>query len=625
MEIKGFKKQVIVMYNLCKKKLIGGNLMKGTVVGTWVNTCKKLYGEDITKSALEDCKLGRDKVFSPMEDVQDNVVYELIGIISSKVNKDKKQVWESIGEDNINAFFDTFPAFFEHENLFSFFKSMFDVHVVMTKKFPGAKPPLITIKPISKREAIFVYKSKRGMFDYLQGLIKGSADFFKEDIKCDVLEQSDDSVKIKITFDKDIYYKKTFKFNKLLSFGFIRSFGAKVGIFTFIISIVTFIPIIGLNNYIKAIVAALISSIAAFIAAEIMVGPKRLINETIENLKNNNFTAEGNIVTGDFWEQLYNELGEYAKSMTANFVGFKGLTDEMNAFVGNVSSISDSMKETSGQISEVVEQVSESFVSQAENTQDSVTVLNGNIESLNHVVENENANKKQLEETIDKINNSYVSVDTTSKNILESLTKFQEVKSKGLELSNKAKDINNVVLIVAEISEQTNLLALNASIEAARAGEMGKGFSVVAEEVRKLAEETKTAVEKINSNLALFVTDIGELVHKIENQYDVLEKETSNLENVRVLSHDANTSAKAVADSMIETVDKLNNEAKSISKIYQNMEAIAAISEENSASSEEVSANVTSYMNQITKLTEGIDEFKKIAENFKGDLKKYKI
>lgn len=599
--------------------------MKGTVVGTWVNTCKMLYGEDITKSALEDCKLGRNKIFSPMEDVQDDVVYRLIETISSKTSKDKKQIWESIGEDNINAFFKGFPAFFEHENLFSFLKSMFDVHIVMTKKFPGAKPPLITIKPISKREAIFEYTSKRGMFDYLQGLLKGSAKFFKEDIKCDILEKRDDYVKIKITFDKDIYYKKTFKFNKLLSFGFIKSFGAKVGVFTFIISIITFIPIIGLNNYVKAIIAALISSIAAFAAAQIMIGPKRIISETIENLKNNNFTVDGNIITGDFWEELYNDLESYSKSMTANFVGFKGLTDEMNSFVGNVSSISDSMKETSGQISTVVEQVSESFVSQAENTQDSVSVLNGNIESLNQVVENENANKKQLEETIDKINNSYKSVDTASKNILGSLTKFQEVKSKGLELSNKAKDINNIVLIVAEISDQTNLLALNASIEAARAGEMGKGFSVVAEEVRTLAEETKDAVEKINSNLELFVADIGDLVNKIEIQYDVLEKETSNLENVRSLSSDANASAKAVADSMIETVEKLNHEADSISKIYENIEAIAAISEENSASSEEVSANVTSYMNQIAKLTEGIDEFKKIAENFKGDLKKYKI
>ena len=58
-------------------------------------------------------------------------------------------------------FYNDFPAFFQHENLYSFFSSLFDVHVVMTKKFPGAKPPLVTITPISRKDAIFYYESKK--------------------------------------------------------------------------------------------------------------------------------------------------------------------------------------------------------------------------------------------------------------------------------------------------------------------------------------------------------------------------------------------------------------------------------------------------------------------------------
>lgn len=599
--------------------------MKGTVVGTWVRTCKKLYGNDIVESALDQVKLGRGKIFSPVEDVEDNTVYKLIEIISNGVNKNKDEVWESIGIDNIGGFFDTFPAFFEHENLYSFFKSLFDIHVVMTKKFPGAKPPLVSIEPISKREAVFTYKSKRGMFAYLKGLIEGAAEFFNEKIEVEELERTADSVKLKFVFDRDIYYKKTYKFNKLLSFGFIRSFGAKVGIFTFIVSIITFVPILGVHNSVKAIIAAVISSLSAFIASELMISPKRIIREEIARLKNNDFNVQSCIVTNDFFEDIHSELNKYSKDMSTNFVGFKGLTDEMNAFVNNVGEISKDMSDTSSEISEVVEQVADSFVSQAENTQDSVTILNKNIESLKQVVEHENKNKTQLEKAIDKINNSYKSVEITSKTIEESLAKFEQVKSQGSELSNKAKDITDIVLLVSDISEQTNLLALNASIEAARAGEMGKGFSVVAGEVKKLSEQTKEAVEKINSNLEMFVSDIGSLVSKIGEQYDVLENETSNLKNVRKLSQDANFSAKSVADAMIKTVEKLNAEAESISKIYENMENLASVSEENSAASEEVSASVTNYMSQIGKLTENIGEFKKIAENFKGDLKKYKI
>ena len=127
--------------------------------------------------------------------------------------------------------------------------------------------------------------------------------------------------------------------------------------------------------------------------------------------------------------------------------------------------------------------------------------LNGNIEALRSIVENENSNKLELEDAMNKINNSYENVDSASKNILTSLEKFNEVKIKGTNLEDKAKDITNIVSIVSGISEQTNLLALNASIEAARAGEQGRGFAVVAESIRNLAEQSKDAVIEINSNL----------------------------------------------------------------------------------------------------------------------------
>jgi methyl-accepting chemotaxis protein len=202
---------------------------------------------------------------------------------------------------------------------------------------------------------------------------------------------------------------------------------------------------------------------------------------------------------------------------------------------------------------------------------------------------------------------------------------FEEVKDKGINLESKAKDITNIVSIVSGISEQTNLLALNASIEAARAGEAGRGFSVVAEEVRKLAEQSNDAVQEINSNLAQFVEEIKALVDKIETQYDVLQKETDNLQEVRNISYEATTSVETVAKSTIITINELTKETDSIATIYETLESLAAIAEENSASSEEVSASVSNYTNEIRKLLDNIHEFKKITQNFKGDLSKYKI
>ncbi|MCJ7687829.1 MAG: methyl-accepting chemotaxis protein, partial [Clostridiaceae bacterium] len=379
------------------------------------------------------------------------------------------------------------------------------------------------------------------------------------------------------------------------------------------------------GNIVKSLGFAALSGATSTLASFIMGRPMTLISQTIDQINSNNYVEDGDIVTGDEYEELYIKLKEYKKVFRADFVEFKGVTDEMDTFAENINKISHTMNNTSEDISGVVEQMADCSVSQAENTENAVLILNDNIRSLKDIVKNENNNKDELEKAILKINNSYESVDSTSKNILGTLEKFQEVKDNGISLETKAHDITNIVSIVSQISEQTNLLALNASIEAARAGEQGRGFAVVADEVRKLAEQSKSAVEEINSNLIEFVKDINSLVVKIGDQYDILQNETKGLEEVRDISYEATMSVRIVSASMINTINDLDGEAESISNIYETIESLAAISEENSASSEEVSASVGSYTSEIKKLIDSIYEFKKITSSFKNELRKYKI
>ncbi|MFL0248649.1 heme NO-binding domain-containing protein [Candidatus Clostridium stratigraminis] len=599
--------------------------MKGTVVATWMKTSRKLYGDSVVDRAMEAGGWSSGKIFSPAENVDDDKIKQAISSIAKSQNLDIKDLWRSIGRYNLKSFAEDFPAFFEHENLYSFLKSMYDVHVVMVKRFPDAAPPLVGIEAISNNEAIFSYESKRSMFDYFLGMLDGAIETFGEKVGIDEVERNSNSLKLKLTFEKSILYKKKYKFNKVLSLGFIRSFGAKVALFTFVISAVGLIPLMGTSNILKALIGALVPAAASFIASSALVRPKKLLQESIEKLNNSDFVEDMEIVTGDFFEDLILELSNHKKAVRADFVGFKGITDEMNTFADKINIITTSMNQTSEEITGVVEQVADTSVNQAENTEKAVSILNDNIQSLRTIVQNENENKVELEKAMDKINDSYKNVEGTSKNILDSLVMFQEVKDKGVNLESKAKDITNIVSIVSGISEQTNLLALNASIEAARAGEAGRGFSVVAEEVRKLAEQSNDAVQEINSNLAQFVEEIKTLVDKIETQYDVLQKETDNLQEVRNISYEATTSVETVAKSTITTINELTKETDSIATIYETLESLAAIAEENSASSEEVSASVANYTNEIRKLLDNIHEFKKITQNFKGDLSKYKI
>ena len=596
--------------------------MKGTVVATWMKTNRKLFDDSIVDEAMEYVGWGSKRIFSPLENVDDQEIKKIIQYLAEKENMKVGELWKKIGHDNIVSFSQDYPAFFIHDNLYSFLKSLFDIHVVMTKRFAGSKPPIVEIEPISAREAIFTYRSDRGMFDYFIGMLEGACIYFNEKIKTEELSKASNELTLKLTFDKDIYYNRNYIFNRLFSFGFIKSFGVKVGIFNFIISFLIMLPIIGLKN---GIIASAIGGISSIIGVSLMIRPINALKEEIERLINNQYSVDGTIKTNDFFEDIYMYIKKHRNNIQTDFVGFKGVTDEMNTFINKINVISDSMNHTSNEISGVVEQVAEGAVTQAQNTDNAVQSLHENIQDLRQIVKEENDNKSQLEDAIGKINNSYENVNNASNNITNSLQKFNEVRVKGGNLEEKANDINNIVSIVSGIAEQTNLLALNASIEAARAGEQGKGFAVVADSIRKLAEQSKDAVEEINSNLKQFVHEIKSLVDNIDDQYGVLENETTNLENVRNISFEANKSIQIVATSMIETINKLNTEADSINSVYESIESLAAIAEENSASSEEVSANVTTYTNEIKKLMDNISDFKDITENFKNDLNKYNI
>ncbi|WDC84683.1 heme NO-binding domain-containing protein [Caloramator sp. mosi_1] len=85
--------------------------MKGTAVSTWVKTCRKLYGDSVVDKALEYIGFNRDKMFSPIEDVQDDKVKSMMNFISKEKGITTQELWRSIGRDNIKTFSLDYPAF----------------------------------------------------------------------------------------------------------------------------------------------------------------------------------------------------------------------------------------------------------------------------------------------------------------------------------------------------------------------------------------------------------------------------------------------------------------------------------------------------------------------------------
>jgi methyl-accepting chemotaxis protein len=597
--------------------------MKGTVVGTWVNTARKIWGDALTTDAMRHVGWQSDKMFMPTEEVEDGKPKSFVAYLAERTGKSQDEIWLNIGKDNVLTFAQAYPAFFHQESLYSFLRSMYDVHVVMVKRIPGAKPPELLIDPVSEYGALLSYRSKRGMFGYMKGLLAGAADYFKEDIKTEIVESSTEHLKMAITFPKPITHTAVYRLNKVLSFGVVRSIPAKLGIAVTVFSLLVDGLLAAMSIPVPLWTAFLNGAVAAG-GASLLLRPFATIREEIAGIQERKYFTETKLDSCDEFEEIMKMLAQYKLRVKSEFIGFKGITDEMNKYGEDFNALAGRMKDTSDEISGVVHDVATAATNQAMETASAVGILNGNLETLSTVVTEQSRNKEQLEAAVEEINRGFAEVQASTAKLEHSLDKFSEVKRSAEHLQTQATKINEITGMVAAIAGQTNLLALNAAIEAARAGEQGRGFAVVAEEVRKLAEQSHHHSESISSDLKVLMNIIGNVVQMIEDEFDILAAESRQLNAVVTGSAENVGYIDVVAVNIVDMITKLEQEMTGLNKVYGKIESLAAISEENSAASEEVSASVHVYNEKLQDMMGKITEFKTVIQHFSEDINTYR-
>ncbi len=597
--------------------------MKGTVVATWVQTARNLWGKETAEQAMKKVGWEPDRLFTPTEDVEDAKPKAFAAELAAALGKTEDEIWMAIGQDNIDTFFRTYPAFFQKENLYSFLRSMFDVHVIVTKRIPGANPPELLIQPVSDREALLSYRSQRGMFGYLRGLLAGAAAHFQENIQTEIVESTAGSMKIKIRFPQTIRNTVSHSLNRLLSLGVVRSVAVKIALLTTLLAVAlsSGFSMAGLTS---PLWGALSGGIGALVAAMLLMRPIQTVLDEIKTMQNRQYFLETQFHSGDEFETIMAGLADYKTRLKKEFVGFKGIADEMNKYADDFNGLAEKMKSTSNEITGVVHDVATAAMHQAENTTESVGILNGNLAALKLVVNEQDKNKARLEAAVNEISRGFKDVEISSQKLEHSMSQFAEVKTSAEHLETQATRINEITAMVSAIANQTNLLALNAAIEAARAGEQGRGFAVVAEEVRKLAEQSQQHSESIATDLKVLMDIISGVVGMIDTEYNVLAVEAKQLADVVADNNQHVENVHLVAENIVSMINKLENEMKGMNQVYGKIESLAAISEENSAASQEVSAAVQVYNEKLQDLMARIVEFKTVIGHFSEDVNQYR-
>lgn len=185
------------------------------------------------------------------------------------------------------------------------------------------------------------------------------------------------------------------------------------------------------------------------------------------------------------------------------------------------------------------------------------------------------------------------------------------------DLEKKANSVNSIVNTISSIAEQTNLLALNAAIEAARAGEQGRGFSVVAEEVRKLAESSSLSAKEVYSNVQAMQDAVKQTIIYINDTKDRIQKQEDIVNKTDISFSEILEKVSLMMDNTKQAGERMNEVTEQVDSLNSSIQNISAIAEETAASTEETLASTEAQTNSIDNVNNMVMEFNKLASNLK--------
>lgn len=344
------------------------------------------------------------------------------------------------------------------------------------------------------------------------------------------------------------------------------------------------------NTLIIGLVCLVVLGLAIFFMVQLTLKPLQRLAEVSSRIAEGDLAQQVEVKSTD-------EIGQLAENFNGMVNNLRRLVEQISTMTGQVADASEQLAEAAGESGKATEQVALSMgelakgtANEAELTQDTARVVNDMAQALRQVesgAQQVNGVSQQLKTVVEE---GMGAVSDLSSKMAESVRSAEGVGVAIQDLDQRSKEIGQIVEVITNIAGQTNLLALNAAIEAARAGEQGRGFAVVADEVRKLAEGSAQAANQIAQLIQDIQKGTETAVNEVTNAIAVIKAQEQAVNVTENLFGNVEKGAGAIEleiDSAIAAINQLSTQAQ---RIVQSVESISAITQQSAASAEEVSA-----------------------------------
>jgi len=328
----------------------------------------------------------------------------------------------------------------------------------------------------------------------------------------------------------------------------------------------------------------------------------------------------------------HNEIGklqqQFNKMVDSLYNIISKVNEVVDKFKHNVESLKQSTELTvsaSTEISKIVEQVASGAEDQLKNVESTIGLVEGIVQNVKNVDDYANTILHSTSEASQIAKEGSKDVESTRASMSSIALKVKEAAKQISILNERTKEIGDIITFIDNISKQTNLLALNAAIEAARAGEYGRGFTVVAEEIRNLAEQTSSASNNIVSIINLIQEDMGRVsismeegISEVDKGSIIIEKTINSFEKIVAETDKVFRSVEDFASVVEELSDNMN-------KIENSIAQVSSVSQQTAIGTQTIMASTEEQESAIHQINQAIEELNQMADNLSEIIKGFKV